>query len=143
MRLTTTRKEIVKAILEGLLHEIRLNSEIYAQAGVDIQLYKAIGGAARSETWMQIAAAILGRPVAILAISEVPGVGAAAAGALAAGILANEGELNEFISGCSEVTRVLEPREKQTRLYDERFAIYRDLYPATSDITHRLFALGE
>ena len=143
MRLTTTRKAVVKAILEGLLHEIRLNSEIYAQAGVDIQLYKAIGGASRSETWMQIAADILGRPVAILAINEVPGVGAAATGALAAGILANEGELNDFIAGCSEVTRVLEPRAEQTRLYDERFAIYRDLYPATSDITHRLFALGE
>jgi xylulokinase len=142
LRLTTTRKEVVKAILEGIVHEVKLNSEIYAGAGVDIGLYKAIGGAARSSTWMQIAADILDRPVAILSVNEVAGLGAAAMGARAAGILHSDAEVGELVERCARVVKVLEPRREQVERYAERFAVYRDLYPATREISHRLFALG-
>lgn len=143
LRLTTTRKEIVKAVLEGLLHEVKLNSDIYADAGVDIGLYKAIGGASRSETWMQIAADILARPVGILSVNEVAGLGAAVVGARAAGILANEAEADALVERCAKVVKVLEPRPDQVDQYAERFAIYRDIYPQTHKLSHRLFALSE
>src|SRR5690606_10103521 len=97
LRLTTTRKEIVKAILEGLLFEIRLNSELLRQAGVEIERYRAIGGAARSRTWMQIAADILDRPVIVLEVDEVAALGAALMGARAAGILDGEGEIQALV----------------------------------------------
>ncbi len=143
LRLTTSRKEIVKGILEGILHEVRLNSEIYSQAGVNIGLYKAIGGASRSETWMQIAADLLDRPVAILSVNEVAGLGAAVMGARAAGILADEGEADELIAKCANIDKVLEPQPEHADRYTERFEIYRDLYPKTKDLSHRIFALSE
>ncbi len=143
LRLTTSRKEVVKAILEGILHEVKLNAEIYAKAGVDIALYKAIGGASRSRAWMQIAADILARPVAILSVNEVAGLGAAVVGARGAGILHNDDEADALIDRCAKVVEVIEPRPDHVDRYAERFAIYRDLYPRTCEISHRLFALGD
>ncbi len=143
LRLTTSRKEIVKAILEGVVYEIKINSEIYSDAGVGIELFKAIGGAARSRTWMQIAADILERPVAILSASEVAGLGAALMGARAAGILASDAEADELAAASAKVVDVLEPRPDHARRYRERFEAYREIYPATKAISHRLFALSE
>jgi xylulokinase len=143
LRLTTSRKEIVKAILEGIVHEVKLNADIYAKAGVDIALYKAIGGASRSRTWMQIAADILARPVGILSVNEVAGLGAAVVGARGAGILKSDEEADALIDRCARVVEVLEPRADNVERYAERFAIYRDLYPQTHQISHRLFALSD
>ncbi|MCZ6795955.1 MAG: FGGY family carbohydrate kinase [Planctomycetota bacterium] len=141
LRLTTTRKDIVKAILEGVIYEIKLNSELLRQAGVEIDMYRAIGGAARSPTWMQIAADILDRPVAVLSVGEVASLGAALMGARAAGIARSEDDVYTIVQRSARVARILEPRADKARQYAERFAIYRDLYPATREISHRLFAL--
>ena len=142
LRLTTSRKEIVKAILEGLLFEIRLNGDLLAAAGVPVERYKAIGGAAKSRVWMQIAADVLGRPVAVTSVTEGAALGAALAGARAAGIVASQREVEAVVDRAARVEHVVEPRAEHARLYDERFAIYRDLYPATRALSHRLFALG-
>ncbi len=143
LRLTTTRKEIVKAILEGIIYEIRLNAELLRASGVEIGLYKAIGGAARSPTWMQIAADILGRPVAITTVTEGAALGAALLGAKAAGVVKSMSEVEDIIRRSARIERVLEPRPDHARRYDERFAVYKDLYPQTKGISHRVFGFGQ
>ena len=143
LRLTTTRKEIVKAILEGIVYEIRLNSELLKAAGVEIGLYKAIGGAAKSPVWMQIAADILGAPVAITTVTEGAALGAALLGAKASGQLDSTAEMDAIVQDAAQIERVIEPRPEHVRAYDARFAIYRDLYPQTRELSHRLFELGE
>ena len=143
LRLTTTRKEMVKAILEGILYEIRLNGELLRASGADIGLYKAIGGAAKSAVWMQIAADVLNRPVAITTVTEGAALGAALLGAKAAGVVKSMTEVEEIIRSSARIERIVEPRAEQARLYDERFAIYRDLYPETKALSHRIFQLTD
>jgi len=138
MRLTTTRKEVVKAILEGIIYEIRLNAELLRASGVEIGLYKAIGGAAKSPQWMQIAADILGRPIAITTVTEGAALGAALLGARAAGIVKSLEDVESIIRRSVKVERTIEPRPEHARLYDERFEVYRDLYPATKSLSHRM-----
>jgi xylulokinase len=142
LRLTTTRKEIAKAILEGIAYEVKLNAEILESAGAGIRLYKAIGGAAKSAVWMQLYADVLDRPVAVLSVTEGAALGAALMGARAAGIFPTDADAEAVAARAAKVERVFEPRPAHARAYGERFAIYRDLYPATRDITHRLFDLG-
>ncbi|MGQ9589843.1 MAG: FGGY-family carbohydrate kinase [Planctomycetota bacterium] len=142
LRLTTGRKEIVKAILEGILYEIRLNAELLESAGVAVERYKAIGGAAKSPVWMQIAADILGEEVAVTTVTEGAALGAALMGAKAAGIAPTVGAVEEIARRAARVERVLEPRPAHARLYAERFEVYRGLYPATREISHRLFELA-
>jgi xylulokinase len=141
LRLTTTRKEIVKAILEGIIYEIHLNAELLRTAGADIQLFKAIGGAAKSPAWMQIAADILERPVAITRVTEGAALGAALMGARAAGTLRGMDEVVAVAERSASVERVVEPRPEHVREYADRFALYRELYPATRKVSHGLFEL--
>lgn len=142
LRLTTRREEIARAIIEGVLMEIRLNTELLADADVDVELFKAIGGAARSEFWMQTAADVLDRPVAVLSVREGASLGVALMGALAAGIVSSEAEIQEIVSRSARVRKVFEPRPEWAKRYAERYAIYRDVYPATRDISHRICSLG-
>jgi len=143
LRLTTSRKEIVKAILEGIIYEIRLNAELLGRASVEIGMYKAIGGAAKSPAWMQIAADILGRPVAITTVTEGASLGAALLGAQAAGVVKSLADVDDIVRRSARIERVIEPRLDPRRQYDDRFAVYKDLYPQTKELSHRIFALGQ
>jgi len=143
LRLTTSRKELVKGILEGILYEIRLNSELLNDSGVAIDIYKAIGGAAKSEAWMQIAADILGRPVAITTVTEGAALGAALLGAHASGQISSSAEIDAIVDRAAHVSRVLEPDATRAKQYDERFAVYRNLYPQTRELSHRIFDLED
>ena len=91
---------------------------------------------------MQIAADILGRPVAITTVTEGAALGAALMGAKASGALASMADVEATVQNAARVERVIEPRPDHTERYDERFAIYRDLYPQTRELSHRLFELG-
>ena len=141
LRLTTTRKDIVKAIIEGVLYEVRLNAEILAEAGVEIGRYRAIGGAARSPAWMQIAADVLDRPIAVASITEGAALGAALCGAKAAGIVSSTADMDALVERAARVERVFEPRRENARRYSDLYAIYREVYSRTKDISHRLSGL--
>jgi len=140
LRLTTTRQEIVRAILEGIIYEVKLNQALLAEAGIDIKVFKAIGGAAKSDLWMQINADILDRPVAVLETTEAASLGTALLGAKAAGLIDS---VEQASARFARVGRTFEPDPTRAREYAERFAVYRDVYPATRQITHRLAALAD
>jgi xylulokinase len=140
LRLTTTRGEIVRAILEGVTYEVKLNQALLAEAGIDIKLFKAIGGAAKSDLWMQINADILDRPVAVLETTEAASLGTALLGAKAAGLVDSVEQATERVA---RIGRTFEPDARRARAYQHRFDIYRDIYPATRDLTHRLAALAD
>lgn len=129
----TSRGEIIRAILEGINFEMRLNLESIAGAGVEVHEIRAVGGGARSPLWMQIKADVLGRRVCTVGVSE--------AGCLAMAMLAGvaTGEyrsLQEAVQATVRVTAEFEPSHRS--LYEEQFAIYRDVYPALRGVSHRL-----
>ncbi len=142
LRLTTTRKEIAKAILEGIAYEVKLNAELLSSAGVEIRLYKAIGGAAKSPAWMQLYADVLDRPVAVLSVTEGAALGAALLGGRAAGIYKSDREAEDVAARAARIERIYEPRPEHASRYRERFEVYRGLYPTLRETTHRIFALG-
>ena len=53
LTLSTTKGELVKAILEGISYEIKQNLAMLQDAGVVINEVRAIGGGAKSEKWLQ------------------------------------------------------------------------------------------
>ena len=92
---------------------------------------------------MQIAADILGAPVAITTVTEGAALGAALLGANASGQLDSTAEMDAIVQDAAQIERVIEPRPEHVPAYDARFAIYRDLYPQTRELSHRLVELGE
>jgi len=134
LSLATTRGEIVRALLEGLSFEIKLNIELLAEAGIDLQELRAVGGGAKSERWLQIKADIFDRPVVSLETSEAACLGVALLAGVAAGAY---GSLGEAVAATVRPCRTYEPDPAHSRFYAELFQRYRRLYRLTKQFQQR------
>jgi len=136
LTLGTTREQFVKALVEGITYELRLNLETLEDAaGVKIDRLRAMGGGARSKMWLQLKADITGKEVVSLAVSECGCLGAAMLAGVGIGEYSSVDEAVEIL--VSEVD-VYQPDLEMYRQYTEQFAIYSELYPELRDITHRM-----
>lgn len=131
----TTRSELAKAILEGLTYELRLNLDLLQEGGVAIDELRAIGGGARSDLWLQLKADVTGIPVVAPEITEAAAWGAAM---LAGHGVGEFSDLAETAARTVRLTRRFEPDAARSAAYAERFALYREVYPAVKAIHHRL-----
>ena len=126
LRLTTTRSEILRALLEGVALEMRLNLEILRESGCAIHELRAIGGGAKSVFWTQLKADVLGRPITTLTVTE--------AGCLGVALLAAAAVTGQTVPTLArqwvQPHTTLAPRPAAARWYDQQFARYRQLYPA-------------
>jgi xylulokinase len=131
----TDKTELAKAILEGLTFELRLNLDLLKDGGVKIDQLRAIGGGARSELWLQLKADICGVPVTVPKITEAASFGAALLAGTAAGHFSSATEAAEEML---HLDRTFEPNPIRMARYEERYALYREVYPTLKDIHHRM-----
>ncbi len=133
LRLTTKRGEVLRALLEGVALEMRLNVDILEQAGLHVREFRAIGGGARSGALTQLKADVLGRPITTLAVTE--------AGCLGVAMLACAAETGREPLALArtwvKTTSVVKPDPKRATIYNERFEQYRQVYPIMRDFYHR------
>jgi xylulokinase len=134
LRLTTSRGELLRGLLEGVTLEMRLNLEILNDSGVAIRELRAVGGGARSAAWMQLKADIFNRPVARLAVTEAGCLGVAMLAHAAHSGTALKTLAREWIAA----ERHFEPNRARATRYEEIFARYRKLYPALRDLEQAL-----
>jgi xylulokinase len=137
LTLSTGRADIVKAILESLAFELRINLEYWKGTGIAVGALRAVGGGARSPRWLQIRADILGMPVTTLEVREAACLGAAILAGTAAGTYAT---VEEGIRRSVRCAATYEPSPAAARAYEGRMAIYRELYPALRGVHARLGA---
>ena len=129
MRLSSTRGEILRALLEGVALEMRLNLEILRGSGCEIRELRAIGGGAKSAFWTQLKADVLGCPITPLNVSE--------AGCLGVAMLACAATTGQPLGDLAR--RWVKPQAtvspRAAGGYDAQFARYRELYGALRRIT--------
>jgi xylulokinase len=135
LSLATTRADIVKAILECLTFELRINLDYLERAGLPVRELRAVGGGAKSPAWLQIRADILGRPVRTLRVREAACLGAAVLAGAAAGVYAS---VDEGVARTVGTGEAFEPDRGRSDAYDVRYAVYRDIYPALRSVSARL-----
>jgi xylulokinase len=131
----TTKSDVAKAILDGLTLELRLNLDILQKGGIVIDELRAIGGGAKSELWLQLKADVTGIPVAAPEVTEAAGMGAAILAGVAAGIYSDAASA---INDHMKIKKVYQPNPETKALYDERYELYQELYPAVKEINHKL-----
>jgi len=138
LTLGTSKEALIAGILSGVTYEMKLNLELLRSAGVSIRQLRAVGGGAKSAVWIQRKADIMGIPVAVLAVPEAAALGVALLGAQAAGII---DDAKRYASAAAKVVSVKEPNRERNAAFEERFALYREVYPAVKSINHRLAKL--
>ena len=130
---------LYRAVLEGLALEQRLHMEhVERSLASDIRALVVVGGGAQSELWCQIVADACGKTVHRAETTE--------ATALGAGIIATVGcgLHKDFPTAVTAMTRLgdrFEPGPAK-EAYGAMFDVYRDLYPTTRELAHKLAKLA-
>jgi len=133
LRMGTTRGQVLRAFLEGIALEMRLNVDILEDAGLNVREFRAIGGGAKNPILTQLKADVLGRPITTMAVTE--------AGCLGVAMLACAADtgapLAQLVETWVKPQSVVEPDPKRAAFYQQRFQAYKELYPAIRDYWNR------
>ncbi len=130
LRLSTERGEIIKALIEGVALEMRLNLEILQNSGYKISELRAVGGGAKSKKWTQLKADVLNKKITTLNITE--------AGCLGAAMLACSKDKNiSIVDLASEWVKPVSsvyPQQKNIEVYNKKYSKYKSLYQILKEI---------
>jgi sugar (pentulose or hexulose) kinase len=135
LNMSSTRHDIVRAILECQTYELKVNMETLEKAGVNIKEFIAVGGGAKSRLWLQIKADILERPVKTLKVREAACLGAAILAGTASGVYRS---VDEGVTKVVQQQDTFSPDAEMSKKYAEKYLVYRQLYPALIPINKEL-----
>jgi xylulokinase len=130
---------MTRAVMEGVIFSLRDSLEIMRELEVPVEDVRATGGGARSALWRQLQADIYGTPIRRTVADEGPAYGAALLSGVASGTYADVDEATSVVKLREEIT---EPDRERAKIYEEHYAVYRSLYPATSSVMSRLTDLA-
>lgn len=124
--LETTRGSFLKALLEGMTYYFRQGLDLLLAAGIPIAEFRATGGGARSDAWLQITADVLGRPLIRPRVTEASALGASMLAGTGSGVYAS---MAQAVSVLVKAGRTFEPDPDRHRRYEDSSARYALLYP--------------
>lgn len=142
LTLATKRGDIVRSIIEGLCYEMLANLlEMQHISNTDVHSIYSIGGAAKSDFWLQLKADVSGLVVKTKHVPQAAALGAAMLAGLGAGVYAD----------AADAVRHMQHQEKSYYPVDRNYAkyqkiyqtLYRDLYGSLSSFNDKLAGLQE
>ncbi len=129
------KPHLVRAILEGLAFESRRKKEFMEKgSGVPITRVRMYGGSAKSSTWNQIFADILGVEVSTLETAETTALGAAICAARGGMVYSS---FQEAVEAMVCVDKGFLPDPEKKKLYDKLYSeVYSKFYDRVQDLIH-------
>lgn len=125
LNLSTSRGDMIRAILEGGAFALKHNLLEAEKAGYSISSITAAGGGASSDLWLEIKASVLGIPVIRLNNSNSGAFGNALIAAKGLGDLSDpKTVLEQFLS----YEKTFEPNEALQNHLEKKYKLYRNLY---------------
>lgn len=121
----TTASDILKAIVEGLVFEMKLNVDLLKKCGIKIRELRATGGGSRSDYWMQLKSNILGIPIYRMKVYEAGCLGAMMLAAVSTSIYKN---CIEAISKNVKFDKEFYPLKTNLNLYLHKYEKYKNFY---------------
>lgn len=125
---TSTKKEMLRAVMEGTCYAVRQNVDIVLDAQEmkpdAVEGIVATGGPCKSSAWMQMLSDILGIPVTIQENTEGAAIGDVVVAGCAAGIFSN---LKEGAGKMKTIGRTYLPDPENQRQYEINYKTYCEL----------------
>jgi xylulokinase len=119
------KRHFSRSILESVGYMLRRILELIQAAGIEIDEVRCMGGAARSDLWLQIKADICGLPMVRMKEEETSTLGCALVAAVAVG---DYGSVGEAASAMVSLGRGFEPEAGSRATYDRLYELYAELY---------------
>ena len=120
------KRHISRAVQEGVAFELNLMIEDLRRQGLPISKMNALGGATRSDFWMQIVSDVTNMPIEASTVADVAPIGAGVMAAAGAGLYGSYEEASKAFE-CLKDRRYFTPNTESSALYAERFNEYQKL----------------
>lgn len=137
-RLSTSRGELLKALMEGIALEMKLNLELLEQSGIRITRLIATGGGSRFRRLVQLKADVLNRPIETIEVGE--------AGCLGAARLAQSADTGvpvvELVRRERNPEREIVPSPERAGFYQKKFAQYQTFYAGIRELSGKIGQVG-
>lgn len=127
MHMDTSRRDLTRAVLEGVAFGLRDSLEIARKKGLQIRKARLCGGGAKSPLWRTIIANVLDLELEIPETEEGPSMGAAILAATGCG------EFPDVGTAAKELARISEkvaPDPDLTAMYEKKYKKWSSYYPA-------------
>jgi len=120
MRMTTSRGELLKGMLEGIALEMKLNVDILETSGIHIDQFMAAGGGCTNPQLVQLKADVLNKPLSCPPVKEC--------GCRGAALLAQSAVENVSVTDLPHLrikhAQCFKPRAEFAELYQKKFQQY-------------------
>lgn len=137
-RLSTTRGQMLKGLLESVALEMKLNLSLLEESGIKIDRLIATGGGSRNRALVQLKADVLNRPIERMAIEEAGCLGAARLAQCA-----DQGvSLSDLTNQHHGDTETVEPSPEKSARYERKFRQYRLFYSRIRELAAEIRSMA-
>jgi len=124
-------------VLEGVGFGIRHNLRTFAEMGAAVNRIVAVGGGAKSDTWLQIISDICGVPQTLNQVTVGASYGDAFLAGRAIGVL-HADDIHRWV----KPERLIVPNADRAALYERMYEQYLKLYTRVREVMHSLNTLS-
>ncbi len=128
LHLGHTRAHLYRAVLEAIAYAFRHHIEVFTELGHSPTRIRVSGGGAKSATWTQIIADIIGMPIEVVEGQGGAAVGAAFVAGMAVDSFSDWRDIERFTT----VSATVQPHPAEA--YARGYCAYRSLYPALKEV---------
>lgn len=130
MSLSHTKVHLLRSFMEGACMAVKHNFDIIQKNGPKIKLPLVLTeGGAKSPFWRQMMSDVIGVPCVYMKDSKGAPFGNALVAGVGTGVFKDYSMAKEW----TEIAAYHEPQKENTKLYNEMFQIYLDLYQNVKD----------
>jgi xylulokinase len=125
-----TRAHFARAMMECIAFTLKELLDLVTELGADVKRVRSMGGAARSDFWLQMKADLLGLPIEVPACEETACLGDAIFAMVGAGVFAGVEEASRAVV---KIAKRFDPNLQSVEPYQEAYKRFQELY-------HKLYA---
>lgn len=129
-----TRGHMIRAMIEGIIFDLRHSLECFKQQGIAINEIRIGEGWAQSPLWLNIQSAVFGQDLKVLKTKELSAVGSSLIASVGVGNFPN------FEAACAAGVKISETvtcNQEDIDFYEERYRKYCSLYPTMKQWYHQ------
>ncbi|MFE4663935.1 FGGY-family carbohydrate kinase [Streptomyces sp. NPDC056716] len=136
LHLGHTRADLYRSVLEAIAFGFRHHVEIFRELGVPLTTVRITNGGSRSTLWKQIHSEVLGTEMYPVVDHPGASIGAAILACMGTEVIGSWEEAGGYARFGDPVV----PDPRRTEIYDEAYALWRELGDAMTPVSHRLAA---